>query len=150
MKSLALRNSPLSVEMETNFQLAPFLRPFVRTCQVDITSLSNLKRANASISCLQGIYHQGKKQSQPLDWEKTPSHSNRYSSCKAGQQHVVGNLHSHGSTLENSFDCCQTYMSLCKYRPWLTLCESQISKRDVPQSTVRRGVAHLTFESTLV
>lgn len=63
MKSLALWNSSWSVEMETNFQLAPFLRPFVRTCQVDMTSLSSLKRANASISYLRCVYHQGKKQS---------------------------------------------------------------------------------------
>lgn len=70
MKSLDLGNSPWSVEMETNFQLASFLRPFVRTCQVDMTSLSNLKRANASISYLQGVYGQGKKQSQSLDWRK--------------------------------------------------------------------------------
>lgn len=66
MKSLALWNSPWSVEMETNFQLASFLRSFFRTCQVDMASLSNLKRANTSISYLQGVYHQGKKQSQPL------------------------------------------------------------------------------------
>lgn len=63
MKSSALWNSPRSVEMETNFQLTPFLTPLVRTCQVNTTSLSNFKRANASISYLQGVCHWNKRQS---------------------------------------------------------------------------------------
>lgn len=70
MKSSALWNSPWSVEMETNFQLTPFLRLLVRTCEANMTSLSNFKRANASISYLQGVCHWNKRQSWLLDWEK--------------------------------------------------------------------------------
>lgn len=129
MKSLALGNSPWSVEMETNFQLALFPRPFFRTYQVDMTSLSNLKRANASISYLQNVYHQGKKQSKPLDWKKknkTLATERDPAPARQGNSMLQETYTAMDHTLENSFDCSQTSMSLCKYTAWLTSCESQI------------------------